>query len=86
MGNEEREVLKVKDLANKCLMTDKSKKLFNRLQLKRLKELFDVIDGDNDGEISETSFLNASLPHRTMILLRPIIKLGIELDFNSFLE
>lgn len=79
-------MLKIKDQANKCLMTDKSKKLFNKLQLRRLKEMFDVIDGDNDGEISENSFLNAQLPHRTVALLRPIIKLGVKLDFSGFLE
>jgi len=40
-------------------MTEKSKMIFKHLHLKRLKELFDLIDGDNDGEISENSFMQA---------------------------
>ena len=50
-------MLKVKELANKSLMTEKSKRIFKHLHLKRLRELFDAIDGDKDGEISENSFL-----------------------------
>ena len=73
-------------MANKSLVNEKSRKLFNKLQLKRLKELFDEIDKDNDGEISENSFLCAPLPQRTITLLRPLIKQGKRLDFPLFLE
>lgn len=79
-------MLKVKENASKSLMTEKSKKWFNKLKIKRLKELFDVIDVDKDGEISETCFLDAQLPQRTVVLLRPLIKQGKKLDFPSFLE
>jgi Ca2+-binding EF-hand superfamily protein len=52
----------VKDLASRSLMTDKSRMIFKHLHLKRLRELFDSIDGDKDGEISENSFLQAQIP------------------------
>ncbi len=58
-GTEEREMQRIKDVASKSLMTDQSKRIFKQLQIKKLRELFDLIDGDKDGEISENSFLQA---------------------------
>ena len=37
-------------------MTDKSKKIFEKLQLRKLKDIFNEIDLDQDGQISENSF------------------------------
>lgn len=67
-------------------MTDTSKRIFEKLQLRRLKEIFDTIDQDHDGQISENSFEKAQLPQHTMAVLRPLIKQGRTLNFNEFLE
>ncbi len=83
---EEREYFKMKDQANKKWTSDNSKKIFEKLQLRKLKELFDQIDTDKDGEISENSFIKAELSKETLTVLRPLIKSGKRLDFNEFLE
>lgn len=83
---EEKEYLKIKEKANKKWMNERSKKIFEKMHFRKLKELFDLIDSDKDGEISENSFNQASLSAEVMAILRPLIKLGKNLSFNDFLE
>eukprot|EP00347_Sterkiella_histriomuscorum_P007035 403350497 len=83
---EEREFARLKDKANQKWMTSTSQKIFEKMQIRKLKELFDIIDNDKDGEISENSFVQAQLTHESQQILRPLIKMGRKLDFNEFLE
>ncbi|CDW72638.1 UNKNOWN [Stylonychia lemnae] len=83
---QEKELQKLRDQANQKWINDESKKLFQRLQLRKLRELFDMIDNDQDGEISENSFVQAQLSPQLQAVLRPLIKQCKKLDFNEFLE
>ena len=46
----------MREQANKKWTSENSKRIFEKLHLRRLKDLFDLIDSDKDGEISENSF------------------------------
>jgi hypothetical protein len=40
IANEEREMHRIKESSSKSVMSDNSKKIVNKMKLKRLKELF----------------------------------------------
>lgn len=83
---QEREFVRVREQANKKWTSDTSRKLFEKMHIRRLRELFDMIDTDRDGEISESSFVRADLPREALAVLRPLMKSGRKLDFSEFLE
>ena len=43
----------MREQANKKWTSENSRRIFEKLHLRRLKDLFDLIDSDKDGEISE---------------------------------
>ena len=83
---EEREFQRVREQANKKWTSENSRRIFEKLHLRRLKDLFDLIDSDKDGEISENSFQRADLPKEALAVLRPLMKSGKKLGFTEFLE
>ena len=56
------------------------------MKLKKLRALYEAIDVNNEGKITEESLLNAKLPMKTIALLRPLIKDGKTLDFGTFID
>lgn len=74
----------------KTIFNEKSTKIFEKKKIRRLKQIFEMFDSDNDGIISPSKIDITNVPIEILEVYTPILheleELNQELNFEEFLS